>query len=675
MYNIQKTFRMKNFLTKVIQYSFSISVSLYFGLIYLAVLFFYRIAFFLYNGTGKEKTNVLEIIKAFVLGLRFDLSSVAIILIPVVVFIFAGNFQSIARFRKLLLFFPQTILCWMILHLTADILYYENSNKHLGYEGIVFLGWDFGVIFRSALSSDIFFILAALLVLSAVFFHVVKYAGRLVKIGGISTGKETTISVSYNALFILILLIFARGGFQPSPISPGNAVFSKNSFLNNLALNGVFTVFADLRWKRSPNIQKMKIEEAAILVRNEIAYEGSEFVSVRYPVLRKTLKKSGVEPPNIILVILESWTGKFINSRLSEFQEKEITPNFNKLIRGGVFFRNFFSTGGRTSNGLFATLTGIPDRPGFSVIHSQNALGDVGGIGAILKSGGYDTLFLYGGELAFENIKPLVAHWGFDTLYDMDDMTSSGEYRKGIWGYDDADLFDFLNKKLTHRDKTKPFFATALTVSTHYPYKVPDKKFELFTGSGKEKDFLNTLYYSDWAIGNFLEKAKKSDYFDNTVFIFVADHTHHRGLNYFEDRNIPFLVYAKNKFKPALREDFASQLDIIPTILGMTGKELYFSAMGKDLFSAKKNNFAYFAYGNIFGWVEGDVFFLDAVDKSNALHFSSGPPYEEKDLCKIAPLPCLLPQKKARAFLNLSENLLEKNLVFPSSLILKKDDF
>ncbi|NUM40854.1 MAG: sulfatase-like hydrolase/transferase, partial [Leptospiraceae bacterium] len=398
-----------------IQNSFSLKLSLYSGLAYFFILTIYRILFFIYNHNTDEKTNTTEIIKAFLFGIRFDLSTISIIVIFILAISFAGNFKYFFKYQKQLTFIPLIILEWMVLHLGADILYFKNSNKHLGYEAIVFLGKDFTVIFRSALNADLFFILGIFITLIGA--GLIFFKGLNTLRTTITSNTNYIQSISHNVLFICILVVLIRGGFQKSPISPGNAAFSKNFFLNNLALNGVFTVLSDLKWKNSPNIQKIKIEEAILIARNEISYPESQFISSRYPILRKTKAKPNTTPPNIVLVILESWTGKFINSKLPDFQSKEITPIFNKLIQKGVYFQNFFSTGGRTSNGLFAILTSIPDRPGFSTIHSQNALANVGGLGNVLKYAGYDSIFIYGGELDFENIKPLVKHWGYDTLY------------------------------------------------------------------------------------------------------------------------------------------------------------------------------------------------------------------------------------------------------------------
>ncbi|MCE9501743.1 MAG: sulfatase-like hydrolase/transferase [Leptospira sp.] len=634
-------------------------------LYFTVILFVYRIIFIVYYKTGFENAPLQKILKAFLVGFRFDFSVTAILLFP---FFILSCLNFFNRFRPYGIFWsygPLLISCWMTGHLAADVLYFENANKHIGYEGFVFLGSDSIIILKSALERNpqflFFSVLGVLLIFSGssiLFSLFLRPVYQREKITRLLTG------MIFGSLILLLLM---RGGIQTSPIGPGNAIISENTYLNNLALNGVFTMFADFRADPVPDSQRVSLEESVYQVREEIKYPGAEFVSIKYPVLRKTIAKNAIRPPNIVLFIMESWTGKFIKP-IAEgtVREIEVTPEFNSLARKGIFFTRFFATGGRTSNGLMSVLTGIPDRPGLSVIHSRHSLGRVSGLGNILKKAGYSTSFYYGGELAFENIKPILKHWGFDALFDYAEISGSGKYKTGAWGIDDADVYDFMHTRFQESKPDQPFLSVVLTLSTHYPYRVPSPEFAVFGKRTPESEYLNVMRYADWSIKDYLQKAEKSDYFRDTVFLFVSDHTHHKNLNYYEDRNIPFLIYSPGRFRPELRREISSQLDIIPTVLGIVGKEVYFSVMGRDLLNVKSRQSAYFAYGNIFGWVEGDTYFLDALDKSNALNFAINPPYREYPVCRVFSAPCIVPQRKARSFLTLSDYLLKKNLVFPA---------
>jgi phosphoglycerol transferase MdoB-like AlkP superfamily enzyme len=214
----------------------------------------------------------------------------------------------------------------------------------------------------------------------------------------------------------------------------------------------------DLRVEKFTKIQEMNEVEAISITRELITSPDTEFVNDIFPIYRKTIPKLGVGKPNIMLVILESWPAKYVSEEFSSIIEgKEITPEFNKLKKQGAYFPKFFANGGRTSNGLVSILTGIPDRPGISLVHTKYALNRFTGLGNVLKKAGYRTKFYYGGQLSFENLTPLVRHWGFDELYDYESFQAAGKFQKGIWGFNDLDvynqiIYDLKNEPSTDHD-------------------------------------------------------------------------------------------------------------------------------------------------------------------------------------------------------------------------------
>lgn len=256
-------------------------------------------------------------------------------------------------------------------------------------------------------------------------------------------------------------------------------------------------------------------------------------------------------------------------------------------------------------------------------------------------------------------------HWGFDKLVGRQDLEKNPEYKAGPWSYLDESSLDALHQILANPKSKSPLLAVIHTGTTHYPYKVPDEKFRIFDANVEDNEYLNVLHYADWAIHEFLEKAKKSPYFVNTIFAFVSDHSHHRFLNYFEDRNVPLLLYAPGKIQPEIRTDISSQLDFLPTILGFMNRDLFFSAMGKDLRRTKADS-AYFAYGNIFGWITADFLYYQSVTGGKGESWTITPPYSNLGFCYKDLSLCKEHGDYTRAFLNLSDVLLKTNKLFPS---------
>ncbi|MDV6236567.1 sulfatase-like hydrolase/transferase [Leptospira ellisii] len=639
-------------------------------LCYSLILLLYKIAFLAAYSYRLEGVPFSDVALAFLLGFRFDFAVIGMIL---GVFAFLSVLPYLNRFkiyRFVWGYVPILLGIWMIAHLIADIIYFENANKHIGYEGFVFLGKDLGVILKSALEQNTVTFLIGIVFL-VVFLPVSTWL--FLKYNPYRYEKESWKTVAIQIVCVLVVTVVAvRGGVQESPIRATNAIVSGNNFVNNIALNGVFTSVMDLKSQSIPKFLRLETEEAVRIVRKEISYPNAEFVSEKYPILRVQKETNPGTPPNVVLIMLENWTGKFIRPIGDGLVEgKEVAPHFNRLLKKGRFYNRFIASGGRTTNGMMSILTGIPDRPGLTVVRTHQVLGNFSGIGNVFKRMGYETYFVTGGDLSFDNKSTLMPHWGFDTVVGEKEIAKLGRFKLGAWGYDDADVLQLLHERIS--SSKKPILGLALTLTTHYPYRTPSEKFRLFGPETRDYDFLNVYHYADWAVHNFITQAEKSGYFKNTIFVFVADHTHHRYLDYYEDRNVPFLIYAPGRVKPALDETIASQLDIIPTILGLVGKKVAFSAMGRDLAASGRTETAYFAYGNLFGWIENGLFYLRFFDGKEDLSYNITPPREKNNFCEKDPVVCDDMSKKAKAYLNLSYDLLNKNVVFPPETELIKE--
>lgn len=637
-----------------------------YGLIYLLSLTIYRICFYLiYKHKIDPLHNHLNFIsQAFLIGLRFDLSVISGLLM---LFVFLSGITFFNRFwfyRKLWSFSPIIVLLWTISLLVGDTVYFNHANKHIGYEGLDLFGQGMNLVIQSfAKDSPIIF------GLFFIFYLLIIYIGlKLIKkldryLYSPTDFKQRIIE---TIVLLVAMIIFLRGGFQTSFIRPSFAFFSNNEFLNQLGLNGVFTTFYDLRSDTIPKSQRMELKESIEIVQKEIQYPEADFIDSKYPLLRKSKpNQNQINKQNIVLIILEGYTAKFLTSVSSHgvILGKEVAPFLNRLIKESIFYPHFFATGGRTSNGLLALLTGIPDPPGRSVVH--RAYFKVSGIGEIMKHAGYKTTFITGSDLNFENLRTHIEKWGFETIIDQRDIDKTKKYKSGLWGYDDADSLEILADDIGKNRGDQKFFSVLLTISTHYPYKVLDKP--LLASTVSDSDYLNAYHYTDQSLEKFFHKIKDYPTFANTIFLITADHTHHRNLNHYEDRNIPLIIYAPSLFSPKVDNTISSQLDMVPTVVSLTGMELKFSAMGRSLFSEKKPNSAYYSFGPLYGWLEDENYYLQNIssDKigmtvdlfdSSKLHINKC--NTNKNLCNQF-------DNKSKAYLNLSNYLMEKNQIFP----------
>ncbi|WP_322113544.1 LTA synthase family protein [Leptospira paudalimensis] len=630
-------------------------------------LFLHRILFFYVYSYRLEKIDFFLILKAFLIGFRFDLVTVSIVLVGFYILSIWEYASKFRFYKNLWLVTPLILYPIGVLHLFADLLYFENANKHIGYEAIVFLG-DLDVLISSAFSE------APFKILSFLFFIVAYVYGIRIwflknKIGYQSYESEPKrFSIPTVVIWLLFFFLGLRGGPQESPLRASEAIISDDALINQIALNGIYTTINDFKSQSIPKHLKMSDAEMLSIVKEEVQFEGSEFVNdPNFPLLRKLNEIPGKKPTNVVLVIQESWTGKFVWPMSDGiFLGKEVTPYYNQLARKGHSFKRFYANGGRTSNALLSVLTSIPDRPGLTAIRTPQILSNFSALGNIFSELGYETSFITGDDLKFDSLVTILPHFGFKTLIGKEDFRKEG-YKIGAWGYDDEHLYTkALETMDAYEKEKKPFVMTILTMTTHYPYKVPDKKYEIFDSNVTDYDYLNTYHYSDAALEVFMKEIQKRKYFEDTLFVFVGDHTHHRYLSYFEDRMVPFLLYAPNHIKPKLDERIASQLDVLPTILGAIGKKTYFAGFGKNLLAPNvKSGSTYFAYGSACGWIDEEKILYQSVDGDTQFIFQMVPPYAEDPVCNPNRTNCTAQTLKAKAFFNLSLELMNRNSIYP----------
>lgn len=291
-------------------------------------------------------------------------------------------------------------------------------------------------------------------------------------------------------------------------------------------------------------------------------------------------------------MLMESWSPFYIDS----FGNNKfgVTPNFDSLANDGLQFTNFYAVGQRSIEGIQASLTGLPPLIGIPNLGFGLEANNFPRIGNILKSKGYETIFMQSSRRRSFRVDAIARATGFEQYYGMEDMPMLLDYegQKSTFGWDYESMM-FLKSKLDAAKK--PFFGFLFTGTTHAPYIRPAKDLVKYPhGSNNENGFLNTLHYSDWSLGEFMKAASKTSWFDDTIFIFIADHNYdaYRSFSYPERFHIPLVIYAPRLFKHRKIETVGSQSDISPTILDLLGINEPFATVGGSMFR-KNDEFAY----------------------------------------------------------------------------------
>lgn len=450
--------------------------------------------------------------------------------------------------------------------------------------------------------------------------------------------RHLPIRIMASLLLIAVSFLGIRGRWErKSPIRVGTAFFCNNAFLNKTGLNPNFTLLHSLIKKEKKWKDLMPTEKALEKVRHDLGIGTPTEGSLEVEVVPDSARALG--KPNFVLVLMESMT----TDNLKYFgNTKNLTPVLDSLIRQSVFFENAYSAGIHTYNGVYSSLFSFPAFWDEHAMKSSVHTHEHSSVQA-LRENGYTTLYLTTHDGQFDNIEGFLNYNGFDRVYTQSNYPRS-EVHSNL-GVSDDYLFRFGIKRLNELHKEgKPFFCTMMTASNHVPIIIPD-----YFSSPLQKPEEKVIQYADWAIGEFLREAEKEEWFRNTVFVFIADHgagydkTYEMSLSY---NHVPLLFYAPHLLTQAeVRSEFALQIDVLPTLLGLTDISYTKNNPGIDLWRQQRP-FAYFGADDKIGVVNDEYFLIYRKDGQEGLY-----KYRTKDRANHAQQqPALVEEMKEYAF-------------------------
>ncbi|WP_460503028.1 LTA synthase family protein, partial [Hymenobacter agri] len=399
-------------------------------------------------------------------------------------------------------------------------------------------------------------------------------------------------------LYAALLVVPLRGGTQQIPINQSDVYFSRVAFANHAALNAPWNLMSALvlRSEEQPTQPFMPDSTARRLV------AGLYPLAVGAPAPPDSTRNILSEArPNVLFIILESFTSKLVGSVGGE---QGVTPVLDSLARTGVLFDNIYAAGDRSQKGLVSILSGYPNQPTTSIIKFPRKTEYLPHLCRSLAAVGYRSHYYYGGELAFANMKSYLQTAGYEHLTERADFAQADQNSK--WGAHDGVLFDRILGDL--RRQPAPFFVTAFTLSSHEPFEVPMKT--RFPGTDEASLFRNSVYYTDHELGRFLRVARTEPWYAHTLIVLVADHGHIQpgdSPNQSPDKfRIPLLL-AGGALRPDARgrvvHTIASQTDVAATLLRQLSLPSTEYVWSRDLLAPHPRPFAYYCFNNGFGTV------------------------------------------------------------------------
>ncbi|KTF16364.1 LTA synthase family protein [Pseudoalteromonas sp. 10-33] len=420
-----------------------------------------------------------------------------------------------------------------------------------------------------------------------------------------SLKKASNLPILMAAL--IICLFAARGTLNHRPLNPALVYFSQDSLVNSLVLNSTYSVAFALKnmgnEKSASNLYGTMPRQQIIDTVKKASYR-KQFVAGNIPTLAHNKPfVSGVKK-NLVIILEESLGARFVG----ELGGLDITPELDKLYQQGWGFDNLYATGTRSVRGIEAITTGFTPSPSRSVVKLSKSQHNFFSLADVLSKEGYKTQFIYGGESHFDNMKSFFLGNGFNDIVDINHIENPQFISS--WGVSDEDLFNQADKELTKlSNSTEPFFSLVFTSSNHDPFDIPQGKVSLPKGHNPEnykRDL--AIKYADYALGKFINKAKTRSYWENTVFLVVADH----DVRVFGSEPVPLKSFhipavilnsgMKSKRDPRL----VSQIDLPVTLMSLLGIDQATPMLGFDLTKSYPVERAMMQYYDNFAYLEND---------------------------------------------------------------------
>ena len=568
------------------------------GFFFLVVMTLMRVALYMFfNKQGYSFSNLSD---AFALGLRFDLRTLGLILL---VLLLVGSIPAMNPFRNtwskkfwlvLLGIFSFVLLFFYFI----DFAHFSYLAQRLNASVLNYLPDTAISLTMVGESYPVIKITIALILLTAFLIWLIKVAYNQVEKDRIPVTKRKRI-VSFVVLFLLLALaIFGR--INQYPLRWSDAFALGSDYKANLALNPFEAFFNTLKFRKS-TYDENKVRQLYPVMARHFNLKTSDSVQLQFD---RIITGTNQIPftPNVILIICESFSG-YKSSMYGN--PLNTTPFFDSLSKKGIFFDRCFTPTYGTARGVWATITGIPDTESPTTASRNPAAVDQHTI--INDFTALEKFYFLGGSTSWANIRGLLTNNIKDLhLFEQDDFKAP---KIDVWGISDKNLL--LESARILATQTKPFFAIIQTADNHRPYTIPEEDFNEFRRVDlpldtvkrygfESLDELNAFRYTDFSFRKFIQAASREKYFDSTIFVFIGDHGIPGNTGdmfpkaWSEQRlssfHVPLLLYAPRLFSAQRNHAICSQVDVLPTIAGICNISYRNTTLGRNILKVPPNS-------------------------------------------------------------------------------------
>jgi len=555
-----------------------------------------RAALLVYNLDLVGATPASALAQSFINGARFDLRLAAYICLPLVLSILSMRALAARRFHIAWLTFFASVTLFLGL---VELDFYREFQQRLNSLFFQYLSEEPATVISMLWHGfPVIRYLASWLVFTLALFAVFRALDRWLSSPPPAVRPLAPRYARAGSFLVCLLLLaaLARGTLQQGPPLRWGAAFTTDYlFANQLGLNATLSLVDAAKEHlsaRRGNLWPSRLAEAEAraTVRSMLLAADEQLVDAdTAPVRRRATPPAAgtLAVKNVVVILMESFAGHYVGALGGE---GDITPYFDALSREGLLFTRFFSNGTHTHQGMFATMACFPNLPGFEYLMQQpEGSHHFSGLPQLLAAEGYDDLYVYNGDFAWDNQAGFFRNQGLRHYIGRHEFVAP-VFSDPTWGVSDQDMFDRAAAELKEHYGGAPFYALLQTLSNHTPYALPEHlPVAPVTGFDHLDEHLTAMRYSDWALGEFFQRVKRLPLYNETLFVVVGDHGF-GSPEQLTDMNlyryyVPLLLIA-----PGIQQKFGShsgvvgtQVDIVPTIMGRLGMPYIHQCWGRDL--------------------------------------------------------------------------------------------
>lgn len=552
---------------------------------------------------GDHITSTHDVLTLLIQGLRVDFAALCMLIsLPTLGWIAQASVLSTPTLPRWLRVWSALALTLIVFFELPTVGFIEDYNVRPNYLFFEYLSYPQEVLAMLWGDYRVYLILSMVLIPASfmLFLHYFQHDQKPSEPTAANISHKAWQTAAFSLALVLTFFVGMRSSLQHRPLNPSLVAFSENPLLNQLVLNSAYSASYSL-YSRLKYDQEYK-------PKFDMATE--EMMRIVKPKTDVNDTDTSAPDKNIVVLLQESLGAEFVGA----LGGQDLTPELDHLAKEGIWFENLYATGTRSARGIEAVIGGFLPTESEAVLKRPLSQHNFFTFACLMHEQGYETVFIYGGESHFDNMKAFLLNNCFDRVVDKPQFENP--VYVGSWGASDEDIYTKTHEILTQR-ANKPLFVFSFTISNHSPWEYPEGRITLREGEVPHTRE-STVRYSDHALGGFFTRAKTTDYWNSSLFLIIADHNSRVygetefPVNFF---HIPGLILGGGVSAQSVPH-VCSQIDMVPSLLSLIGIHRYGPAPGHNVFTPEYKPRAIMQYYGTFAYLSEEHLLLIQDDAS-----------------------------------------------------------